>query len=192
MSSSVISSLANGTGWRKFGDATSVPSRIRVVAHAAAVRVGIAPNHDRSRNERQARWSYVHAWSSPSCSARRHTACALDHRCSGRMTTPRRTRRSAVDEELAVGRVLGRTRFLGQSKDTLADDVALYLVGAAVDRCPGREQRDLLHEAGTGRVLPEDHAVGADDLVADLTLQPKQVAHHELRDVGFGTGALAR
>ncbi|MDF9811558.1 hypothetical protein M2266_000789 [Streptomyces sp. SPB162] len=36
---------------------TRVPSRIRSVAVAAAVRVGTAPNHGPSRNVRQERWS---------------------------------------------------------------------------------------------------------------------------------------
>ena len=57
MSSSVISSFANGTGCRKFGDATSGPSRMRSVTPAAAVSVGIAPNQGESRSERHARWS---------------------------------------------------------------------------------------------------------------------------------------
>ena len=56
-SSSVISSRANGTGCRKFGEATSVPNRIVEVASAAAVSVGIAANHDESRSDRQAMWS---------------------------------------------------------------------------------------------------------------------------------------
>ena len=46
---------------RKFGDATNGPSRMFSVTHAAAVSVGIAPNHGSSRSDRQARWSYVHA-----------------------------------------------------------------------------------------------------------------------------------
>jgi hypothetical protein len=50
-----MSSLANGTGWRKFGDATRVPRRMCSVAIAAAVSVGTAPNHAESRNDRQAR-----------------------------------------------------------------------------------------------------------------------------------------
>ena len=90
MSSSVTSSVAKGTGWRKFGDATSGPRRIRSVALAAAVSVGTAPNHVESRSERQARWSYVHAWSNPSSSARRHERCASAQGSSGRITTPSR------------------------------------------------------------------------------------------------------
>ncbi len=45
------------TGWRKFGDATSVPSLIRSVTAAAAVSVGTASNHGPSTSERQPRWS---------------------------------------------------------------------------------------------------------------------------------------
>jgi len=56
-SSSVISSLAKGTGCRKFGDATKVPSRIVVVASAAAASTGTVANHGPSASERQARWS---------------------------------------------------------------------------------------------------------------------------------------
>ena len=44
MSSRVNSSRAKGTGWRKFGDATSVPSRIVDVAAATAATVGTAAN----------------------------------------------------------------------------------------------------------------------------------------------------
>lgn len=57
MSSREISSLARVTGWRKFGEVTSVPRRSRCVAVAAAVSVGSAPNHVRSRKLRQDRWS---------------------------------------------------------------------------------------------------------------------------------------
>ena len=45
MSSSAVTSRAKCTGCRKFGDATSVPSRIREVTVAAAVSVGTASNH---------------------------------------------------------------------------------------------------------------------------------------------------
>ena len=90
MSSNATTSLAKGTGWRKLGEATRVPSRMRSVARAAAVSVGTAANQGESRNDRQARWSYVQAWSNPSASARRHNSCACGHRCSGRMTTPNR------------------------------------------------------------------------------------------------------
>jgi hypothetical protein len=53
---------------------------MRVVAVAAAVNVGIAPNHGESRSVRQARWSYVHACSKPSSSARRQSDCAAAQR----------------------------------------------------------------------------------------------------------------
>ena len=56
-SSRLISSLANGTGWRKFGDATNVPRRIRLVTRAAAVSVGTVANHGLSARLRQDRWS---------------------------------------------------------------------------------------------------------------------------------------
>jgi hypothetical protein len=46
MSSRVMSSLANVTGCRNIGEATSVPMRIREVASAAATRVGIAANQE--------------------------------------------------------------------------------------------------------------------------------------------------
>jgi hypothetical protein len=57
MSSRLISSFANGTGWRKFGLATQVPSRIVEVTVAAATRVGTVANHGWSRSERHDRWS---------------------------------------------------------------------------------------------------------------------------------------
>ena len=50
-----------------------------------------------------------------------------------------------VDEQVAERRVLLRTGLLRQAEHALADDVALHLVGAAVDRRAGREQRELLH-----------------------------------------------
>ena len=56
-SSRPITSLANGTGWRKFGEATQVPSRIRSVTTAAAVSNGTVASHGPSASERQARWS---------------------------------------------------------------------------------------------------------------------------------------
>src|SRR5205085_6205305 len=99
---------------------------------------------------------------------------------------------SSVHEQLAIRGVLRRSGLLRQPEDALADDVALYLVGPAVDRRPGREERHLLHEPFARRVLAEDHAVGADDLVADLALQPQEVAHHQLRNVRLGAGALVR
>ena len=57
MSSSVMSSRAKGTGCRKFGEATSVPSRIVVVTVAAAVSVGMAENQGEPRRSPQAMWS---------------------------------------------------------------------------------------------------------------------------------------
>jgi hypothetical protein len=56
-SSSASRLRAKGTGWRKFGDATMVPSRIRRVTMAAAVSVGTASNHGPSTSDRQPMWS---------------------------------------------------------------------------------------------------------------------------------------
>src|SRR5438876_10120134 len=81
---------------------TSVPRRMRSVAAAAAVSVGTAPNHVSSRSDRQARWSYVHAWSNSSASARRHTPRAVAHGSSGRITTPKRTMRRLRHEDDAA------------------------------------------------------------------------------------------
>ncbi len=61
ISSTVAISFANGTGCRKFGDATNVPSRMREVASAAAVSVGMVAPHGSPASDRQERWSYVHA-----------------------------------------------------------------------------------------------------------------------------------
>src|SRR4051812_33367373 len=41
--------------------------------------------------------------------------------------------RSAVDEQVAEGRFLRRARLLREAEHALTDDVALHLVGAAVD-----------------------------------------------------------
>lgn len=65
MSSTAVSWRAKVTGWRKFGEATIVPSRIREVTAAAAVSVGMASNHGPSTRSRQPRWSYVQAWANP-------------------------------------------------------------------------------------------------------------------------------
>ncbi len=91
-SSSVISSLANGTGWRKFGDATHVPRPIRDVTVAAATSVGTVANHGSSFRSCQARWSYVHAWSKPISSTARQRAAASLHRSWGSRTIPMRMR----------------------------------------------------------------------------------------------------
>jgi hypothetical protein len=52
-----MTSFANGTGCRKFGDATHVPSRIRSVTAAAAASSGTVANHGSSASDRHARWS---------------------------------------------------------------------------------------------------------------------------------------
>ena len=83
-----MTSLAKGTGWRKFGDATHVPSPIRSVTAAAAASNGTVANHGSSARSRHARWSYVHAWSKPISSTRCHRVRALDHRSCGSSTTP--------------------------------------------------------------------------------------------------------
>src|ERR1700753_590486 len=74
---------------------------MRSVASAAAVSVGIAPNHVESRNDLHARWSYVHACSNSSASARAQIALPSDHGYSGRITTPRRTRRTLPTRVIA-------------------------------------------------------------------------------------------
>jgi hypothetical protein len=50
-------------------EVTSIPSRMRSVAAAAAVSVGIAPNHGSSRKLRQERSRYSVAWHRPYASA---------------------------------------------------------------------------------------------------------------------------
>ena len=52
-----MTSLASVTGWRKFGEVTSVPRRMVVVTPAAAVSRGMAENQGPSRSSRQVRWS---------------------------------------------------------------------------------------------------------------------------------------
>ena len=79
----------------------------------------------------------------------------------------------------------------GQAENTLADDVLLNLVGTAVDRRTRREHCDLTDRSTRlGLGLTEQHAVGADDLQADLTEAAEQLRHRELADVGLSTGAL--
>src|SRR5207248_342279 len=86
----------NGTGCRATGDATNVPSRMRDVTIAAAVRVGTAENHGPSTRFLHPRWSYVQAWSKPYSSAARHLGSAAHQRSSGRMTMPTRTMADAI------------------------------------------------------------------------------------------------
>src|SRR5262249_1939372 len=77
-----------------------------------------------------------------------------------------------------------------QSEHTFAQDVALYLVSTAVNRRSRREQRDLLHHATSWRFGAHHHAVGADDFVADFTLESHQITHHQFRDIRLTAGAL--
>ena len=57
MSSSDCTSRWNVTGCRKLGDDTNVPSRTVEVTIAAAVSVGVVPNHGDSGSPPQTRWS---------------------------------------------------------------------------------------------------------------------------------------
>ena len=80
--------------------------------------------------------------------------------------------------------------FLGQPKDTLADDVALDLIGAAVDRwCLGIQRHVddgwIGHRCGRSQ-----HAVGADDPEADVAKLAMMFTVPQLANVGFTAGAL--
>ena len=57
MSSSESRSRRNVTGWRKFGDVTNVPRRMRSVTIAAAVSVDTVPYHGESGRPPHVRWS---------------------------------------------------------------------------------------------------------------------------------------
>ena len=70
ITSSVISSLAKGTGCRKLGEATKVPRVSRDVDSAAAARVGTVACQSESTKARQARWSSDHACAKPYASTR--------------------------------------------------------------------------------------------------------------------------
>src|SRR5690606_303138 len=82
----VLTACAVGTGCRKFGEVTIVPSRIREVTAAAALSVvyasyqGVEPRH--------AMWSYTQACRNPRSSARRHRSPASGHDRVGQMTVP--------------------------------------------------------------------------------------------------------
>jgi hypothetical protein len=52
-----MSSLANVTGCRKFGEETSGPKRILLVTCAAAASSGTAPYHGPSRKDCHDKWS---------------------------------------------------------------------------------------------------------------------------------------
>src|SRR5688572_15620982 len=83
-----MTSFANDTGCRKFGDATMKPNPIRDVASAAAPHVGTEPNHGRTTSGRQPRWANVHAWAKPYASAACHLGFASAQRYSGRIVIP--------------------------------------------------------------------------------------------------------
>lgn len=83
-----MTSCTNGSGCRKFGDATMKPSSIRDVASAAALNVGTEPNHGSPTSGPQPRWSNVHAWAKPYASAACQRGFASAQRYSGRMVIP--------------------------------------------------------------------------------------------------------
>jgi hypothetical protein len=87
MTSSVISSLAKGTGCRKFGEATKVPSCSLDVVSAAAVNAGTVAYQLESAKARHARWSSDHPWAKPHSSTRdQRRSCAGS--TSGSRATP--------------------------------------------------------------------------------------------------------
>ncbi len=77
-------------GERGLTEVTSVPRRSRLVAFAAAVSVGSAPNQVRSRKDRQERGAYVYAVWNPRSSARCQIFRPSAHRWMGRITVLRR------------------------------------------------------------------------------------------------------
>ena len=86
-------------------------------------------------------------------------------------------------------------RFLRKPEGTLADDVALHLIRAAVDGRRRRHQRagrDAAEERIRRgfvqhllllRVDRVQHSLRADDLQTDITRETNDVAHQKLRDV---------
>ena len=90
---------------------------------------------------------------------------------------------------------------LGRPEHPLADDVALHLVGAAVDRRRLGEQRHLGDaRRRTGRPSPASsasrvvavvgvqHAAGPEDAQAEVAGQPHDLAHRQLGDVAACPG----
>src|SRR6266511_4642858 len=112
------------------------------------------------------------------------------------LTCPKGSARGALrsDLELAERQRLGLVgvRLLGQPEDTLADDVLLDLVAAAVDRDGRGEQRHLLGHAAAGRVGPGEHPVRPEDLQPEVAGQARDSAHEQLRRVGLGAGTTSR
>src|SRR4051812_43490342 len=80
--------------------------------------------------------------------------------------------------DVLEGGTLVGVGLLGQTEGPLADDVALHLVGAAIDRRAGREQHHLLLHPAAGTVLAHDRDFRAEHLRGDLPVEPEHVAHH--------------
>src|SRR4051812_39967140 len=79
--------------------------------------------------------------------------------------------------ERHLARVAG---LLGQAEATFADDVALDLVGAAVDGGRRREHHQLLQPAVGGRVTAPQLSVGAEDATSELPAAEQCLGHRHL------------
>src|SRR5262245_25212039 len=107
----------------------------------------------------------------------------------GRFSDP-----SAVLRKLVEGHLGEVARLLGQPEDTLADDVALDLVGAAEDGqglgpqglgrdLHGGQPADLAGQLRSARaVVGVEHASGAEQLHAQVAVVPQDVRHQQLRE----------
>src|SRR5829696_4971901 len=94
-----------------------------------------------------------------------------------------------ADPQVLEGHRLVVGGLLGEAQHPLADDVLLHLVAAAVDRHGRGEDGHLLEHPAHGGVGPVEHALGPEDLEAEVAAQPGHAAHGELGRVGLGTGA---
>src|ERR1700744_1973152 len=134
---------------------------------------------------------------------RRRRSPVLTTRCS--LSCAHVTPPPAPADVVGGSGVLGQLReggdavvvgLLGQPEDALADDVALHLVGAAVDGGRLGEQRHLGDAPGEGVtagvlerglvvvVVGEQHAARPEDAQAQVAGEPDDLAHGELGHVG--------
>src|SRR2546422_5654162 len=100
------------------------------------------------------------------------------------------TKRVALRDLRAAGRAHVESRFVGQTEEPLADDVALYLRRAAADRERGAEEEPA-RPLGTGIAEgPQvgDHAVRAGEVLRDLHDVPAVVVGERLAQRGLRAG----
>src|SRR5215831_8730210 len=97
--------------------------------------------------------------------------------------------RLGADLELPERHVLGDVRLLRQAEDPLADDVALDLVGPAVDRRCRRAEELRRYAAAERRLRAGEHGPRAADVGGRVPPLPRDVRGHQLSERLLRTGA---